>query len=203
MKQPEHLDIERLVKDIILPFCHIKRDVRLPSGERRFENDAEHSWSLALLAGCLAPLVDDQLDVGRVCQIATAHDVVEVFAGDTPVFSDNASLASKADREHQALRRIKQDFGHFPWLTEMIDEYKTLSSNEAKFVYALDKYIAVLFDYLDKGEYLREIKMTHKQYTVSLLTHREKAQAHSSVGAYYDQVRELLDGHPEYFHSKG
>jgi 5'-deoxynucleotidase YfbR-like HD superfamily hydrolase len=202
MKQPGHSDIERLVKGIILPFYHIKRDARIPEGERRFENDAEHSWSLAVLASCMAPLVDEQLNVGLVCQIATAHDLVEVFAGDTSVFAEEAVLGNKADREHRALERIRDDFKQFPWLGKMLGEYKSLASNEAKFVYALDKYITVLFDYLDEGKYLQEIQLTQVRYATSLANHRIKAQAHPAVGQYYDEIRTMLDSHPEYFHSE-
>ncbi len=43
MNKPTHEDIENLLRKIILPFYHIKRDMPLPVGERRWENDAEHS----------------------------------------------------------------------------------------------------------------------------------------------------------------
>lgn len=202
MNVTEHSEVERLVRDLVLPFYHIKRDIRLPIGEPRFENDAEHSWSLAVIACCFAPLIDSKLDVGRVCQLATAHDMVEVFAGDTSVFSGPVYIASKVDREHEALDVIKRDFSRFPWLYTMINEYKTRKSNEAKFVYALDKYVTVLFDYLDEGKYLRDLKMSHKEYTQHLSEHRQKAHQHSAVGSYYDKVRELLDAHPEYFYTE-
>jgi putative hydrolase of HD superfamily len=188
------------MRELILPFYHIQRDARVPVGERRLENDAEHSWSLAVLASCLAPLVDGELDVGRVCQIATAHDLVEVYAGDTSVFAQESRLTDKDHREAKALETIKTNFSQFPWLAEMIADYKQLASNEAKFVYALDKYITVLFDYLDEGKYLQEIKVTQTDYAASLSPHRTKAQVHAGIGHYYDEIRDLLDCHPEYFH---
>jgi putative hydrolase of HD superfamily len=195
-----HHEIERLMADLILPFHHIKRDITLPRGERRHENDAEHSWSLAFLAMCLAPVIDSELDTARVCQIATVHDIVEVFADDTSTFADATKQATKVEREQQALAKIQHDFPHFPGIVAVSLEYKELASPEARFVYALDKYVTVLFDYLDEGRYLKDIKMTHKRYVEHLTRHREKAQVHPTVGAYYDQVRRLLDEHPEYFY---
>jgi len=202
MRELDHSEIERLVRDLILPFYHIKREIPLPIGERRFENDAEHSWSLAVLACSIASVVDSELDVGKVCQIATAHDMVEVFAGDTSVFSQSDLLDSKDERERQALDKIKNEFNRFPWLADTISEYKTRRSNEAKYVYALDKYITVLFDFLDEGKYIKDLKMSHADYTRHFSVHRQKAHEHPAVAAYYDKVRDLLDLHPEYFYVK-
>jgi 5'-deoxynucleotidase YfbR-like HD superfamily hydrolase len=94
MAKPTHTDIEQLIKTIILPFYHVKRDMPLPAGERRWENDAEHSWSVALLACALAPEVDPQLDLGKIAQYAIAHDLVEVYADDTSTFATEQKLAS-------------------------------------------------------------------------------------------------------------
>ncbi len=195
-----HNQIEQLVKGLILPAHHILRDIRLPTGRPERENDAEHSWSLAVLAACLAPGLDSTLDVGRVTQLAVAHDMVEVVSGDTSVFAGREQLATKDEREHTALVQLARDYAHFPWLAGMITEYKERSTNEAKFVYALDKYLPVLYDLLDHGAYLREHGITHAEYDRMRTTHRQKAHTHSAVGEYYDQVLALIDAHTEFFH---
>ncbi|MGD8373628.1 MAG: HD domain-containing protein [Candidatus Woesebacteria bacterium] len=200
MNKPTHADIERLIRKIILPFYHVKRDRPLPIGERRPENDAEHSWSVAFLACALAPQIDPKLDVGKIAQYATAHDLVEVYANDTSVFASAEDLASKAAREELALKQITKEFAHFPWIIRTIEEYEHKDSNEAKFVYALDKYIAVTYDYIDEGKMFRDRKVSISQYDKSLEAHRQKAQSHTEVGKYYNEVRDLLDSHPEFFH---
>lgn len=68
------------------------------------------------------------------------------------------------------------------------------------FVYALDKYIAVAYDHIDEGKLFRERKVTLEEYNSSLESHRTKAHSHPSIGEYYDEVRHLLDQHPEFFH---
>jgi putative hydrolase of HD superfamily len=201
MAQPTHDDIERLLKTIVLPFCHIERDIPLPHSTRRFENDAEHSWSVAFLACALAPQIDPRLDLGKIAQYAIAHDLVEVYADDTSTFADAAELATKEEREAAALKRISHEFAHFPWIVRTIEEYEQKATDEAKFVYALDKYIPIVYDYLDEGRLFRERKITLKEYNQALKTHRRKAQSHPVIGQYYDEVRALLDAHPEYFHA--
>ena len=198
--RPTHEQIEQLVQNLILPAHHVLRDIRLPTGRPQRENDAEHSWSLAVLAASLAPQLDPALDVGHVTQLAVAHDMVEVTAGDTSVFAGANHLATKDAREHVALTKLKQDHAHFPWLAHMITEYKARITNEAKFVYALDKYLPVLYDWLDRGVYLREHGVSQADYSLMRTTHRVKAHAHPAVGQYYDHVLALLDQHPEYFY---
>lgn len=200
MAKPTHDHIEKLIRTLVLPFYHIKRDMPLPIGERRWENDAEHSWSLALVACALAPEVDSSLDVGKVCQFAVAHDLVEVYADDTSTFASEEQLATKAEREEQALRQIAKEFAHFPWIVQTIEEYERKDTNEARFVYALDKYIAVAYDYIDEGKLFRECSVTLAEYNKSLETHRVKAQSHPIIAEYYEAVRSLLDAHPEFFH---
>lgn len=203
MNKPTHTDLENLIRKIILPFYHVKRDMPLPLGERRQENDAEHSWSVAFLGCALAPQIDPKLDLGKIAQYATAHDIVEVYASDTSTFASEEELASKAEREEAALKRIEKEFAHFPWIVQTIEEYERRDTDEAKFVYALDKYIAVTYDYIDEGKLFQQRKVTLDEYNASLETHRKKAQSHPEVGKYYEEVRSLLDAHPEFFHVEG
>lgn len=202
MSKLTHAHIEQLLREIILPFYHVKRTIPIPVGERRRENDAEHSWSLALLACSLAPHIDDTLDIGKVCQFAIAHDLVEVYAGDTSPFGGTDHKISKTKREANALKRITKDFAHFPWIVQTITAYEHKDTPEAKFVYALDKYIAISFDYIDQGKFFKERQVTLDDYNKTLQSHRQKAHTHAGVAKYYDELRNLLDAHPEFFHQE-
>ncbi len=173
----------------------------LPIGERRHENDAEHSWALAFLASSLAPEVDPKLDVGKICQFAIVHDLVEVYAGDTPVHGTKEHILTKEAREAKAADRLTSEFAYLPWIASTILAYERKDTDEAKFVYAVDKYLPVFFDYLDKSRYFREKKTSLKAYNEELSEHRKKAHTHPEVGKYYDEVRTLIDSHPEYFYS--
>jgi len=50
----------------------------------RQENDAEHSWHLAVMAMTLYEYADNsKVDILRVLKMALVHDMVEIYAGDT------------------------------------------------------------------------------------------------------------------------
>lgn len=200
MPKPEHDDIEHLLRNLVLPFHQIKRAIKVPIGDRHYENDAEHSWSLALLACSLAPQVDVELDTGKICQFAMVHDLVEIYAGDTSTFASAEEHASKPAREAQAAQTIITEFKAFPWIGETIEAYERKDSNEALFVYAVDKYIAVMYDYIDEARLFRDKKVTLAEYNEGLKDHRKKAQAHPVIARYYDHVRSLMDQRPEYFY---
>mgnify|MGYP002967189012 FL=1 len=51
--------------------------------EDRKENDAEHSWHLAILAFMLEEYAAEPIDTLKVIKMVLLHDVVEIDAGDT------------------------------------------------------------------------------------------------------------------------
>jgi len=197
---PTHDDIETLVRGMVLPFYHVQRDTLLPLSNRRWENDAEHSWSVAFLACALAPQIDATLNVGLVAQFALAHDIIEIYADDTSPFDSHEKRSSKLARESAALDRLAVEYAHFPWIVETVKAYERKDTDEARFVGAIDKYITVLFDYIDEGRQLREYKLTHEAYAKSLETQRKKVHQHPGVAVYYEQIRALLADRPDFFH---
>ncbi|MCA9333865.1 HD domain-containing protein [Candidatus Saccharibacteria bacterium] len=202
MEKPTHEQVQGLIGEVVIPFYMVERDMLLPNmpeGRRRNENDAEHSWSVAMLACTLAPHIDEKLDVGLVAQFAIVHDLVEVFANDTSVWADSTALDSKENNEAKALEQLKQNFGHFPWLTETVEAYEAQESDEARYVRAIDKYIALCIRFMDGGEFYREKGITKHKFDKNLATHRVKAHGHKGVAEYYEAIRTLYEQHPEHF----
>lgn len=198
-QHPTTDQVVELVARLMLPFHEIKRQHKLPIGRRSRESDVEHSWTVSVLACALAPQISPHLDVGKIAQFALVHDLTEVYAGDTKIFSGlDTHRASKAERERDALYKLRQDYNAFPWLAGTIAEYESFESEEAKFVYAVDKYIAVVYDLLDHGAYLRQLGIDKPKYDEIMTTHRTKAHRHPGVGIYYDAVRKLIDEQPEF-----
>lgn len=202
MQKPTHDDVQELLAEIVLPFYLIERDMLLPSmpeGQRRNENDAEHSWSVSILACILARHIDPSLDIGLVSQFGMVHDLVEVYADDTSVWADDAALSSKATNEAAALEKIKSKFSHFPWLVETLEAYERQDCDEALYVRAIDKYIALCIRFMDGGEYYRAKGLTKEAFDKGLASHREKAHRHQGVAEYYERIRAEYDAHPEHF----
>jgi 5'-deoxynucleotidase YfbR-like HD superfamily hydrolase len=202
MSQPSVDDLKRLVTGVVFPFYRIERDIPIPFTAGRQENDAEHSWSLAFIACALAPEIDPGLDIGLVCQFATVHDLVELYAGDTSNFASEAKKAGKADREHKALERLTKEYKRFPWIAETIATYEKQESEEARFVKAVDKVIVLLFDYIEEGLFYHERKITTQEWRLKMQKHREKASKHPGAFKYYDELWNLLLANPNFFYQE-
>ena len=107
-------------------------------GERH-ENDAEHSWQLALMAVVLSEHASPEVDVLHVVKMLLVHDLVEIDAGDTFAF-DQAAVSTQREREEKAADRV---FGLLP--TDMAEEMRALweefelqATPEARFAKSLD-----------------------------------------------------------------
>jgi putative hydrolase of HD superfamily len=119
----------------------------------RFENTAEHSWHLAMMAMLLAEHANETVNVPRVVRMVLIHDIVEIDAGDTYYYDSVASL-DKAERERQAADRLfgmlpPDQGGEFRQLWEEFEECKT---PDARFATALDRFIPQLHNYYTRGK---------------------------------------------------
>src|SRR4028118_2016708 len=138
----------------------IFRRNRLLHGERR-ENDAEHSWHLALMAIILAEHADPPVDLLRVVKMVLIHDLVEIDAGDTFGY-DEAALLTQPERERLAADRIfgllPEDMSHE--MRAVWEEFEEKQTPEAKFAGALDRMGGVLPSYYNEGGCWREASVT-------------------------------------------
>jgi len=185
-------EVEKLIKQLVIPLYEVKRDMRLPIDNHRDENSAEHSWSLALLAGALAKKIDPTLDIGRVCQLAVVHDLLEVYAGDTSIW-DEQKISSKKAREAKAVKKIEASFAEFPWIIAMIKEYEAQKTPEAKFVNAVDKYLAIAVRYISEqsgGKFYKDKKVTREMYRKGVERSRQKVKSHPGLIEPFEEVLE-------------
>jgi putative hydrolase of HD superfamily len=118
---------------------NIGRQTYIADGSRK-ENDAEHSWHLALMAFVLADYANEPIDVLKTMKMVLLHDVIEIDAGDTYAY-DVEGNKSKRVRELKAADRI---FGLLPesqaWEYRALwDEFEEMETPEAKFANMLDK----------------------------------------------------------------
>ena len=116
----------------------ILRQTLLIDGSRR-ENDAEHSWHLAVMAQLLAEYAKDAPDVSRAIKMVTVHDLIEIYAGDTYAYDEEGSK-SKQEREKQAADRL---FGILPAdqgaeIRALWEEFDRRESADARYAACLD-----------------------------------------------------------------
>ncbi|MEG1651186.1 MAG: HD domain-containing protein, partial [Oscillospiraceae bacterium] len=84
---------------------NIFRKTLIIDGTRR-ENDAEHSWHIAVMAILLSEYCKDKsVDIMRAVKMALVHDLIEIYAGDTFAY-DEAGNSTKEERERDAADRL-------------------------------------------------------------------------------------------------
>ena len=133
--------------------------------ESRLENDAEHSWHLAVLAVLLGEYAAEKdLDLLRAVKMVLIHDLVEIDAGDTYVYDETAA-ATQADRERKAADRI---FNVLPpdqaaSIRALWDEFEARQTPEARYAAALDRLQPFLHNYYTRGKAWLEHGITSDQ----------------------------------------
>jgi putative hydrolase of HD superfamily len=132
----------------------------------RRENDAEHSWELAVMAVVLAEHAGSPIDLPRVVTMLLIHDIVEIDAGDTFLYDDEAA-STKAAREQRAADRL---FDLLPGdqaaqLRALWDEFEKLDTPEARFAKALDRLQPLLHNYYARGGTWRQPGVDHAKVT--------------------------------------
>lgn len=111
----------------------------------RRENDAEHSWHLALAAIVLAEHAREDVDRARVVELVVLHDLVEVYAGDVSLH-DTAGRVGQEEREVAAADRL---YALLPpeqgaRLRAAWDEFEAHVTPEARFARAMDRFQPLL-----------------------------------------------------------
>ncbi len=132
---------------------HIYRRTFLMDGSRT-ENDAEHSWHLAVMAMLLVEHAkEEQLDLLHIVKMVLIHDLIEIDAGDTYLYDEQAAQ-DKAEREQRAADRL---FAMLPdeqtrEFRALWDEFEEKETPEAKFATSLDRMQPLLHNYHTQGK---------------------------------------------------
>jgi putative hydrolase of HD superfamily len=142
---------------------YIQRRTKLFNSDRN-ENDAEHSWHLAMMAVVLAQHANHEIDVLKVVKMVLIHDIVEIDAGDTFIY-DNTKNHLNTDEERVAAERI---FGLLPAkqaeeLISIWEEFEAGETNEAKFAKSMDRLEPLLQNVSNNGGTWEEYHVDYKK----------------------------------------
>ncbi|MGF9697969.1 HD domain-containing protein [Paenibacillus sp. MABNR03] len=163
----------------------IERRTRIIHGERR-ENDAEHSWHLAMMALVLKSHASKDVDILKVIKMLLVHDLVEIDAGDTFAY-DTVGYTDKYDREIKAAHRL---FGMLPeaQAEELLNlwlEFEAKETDEAQFASSLDRLQPLIHNYQNEGDTWQKYNITSEQV---LNRNREIANASDTLWTYAQQI---------------
>jgi putative hydrolase of HD superfamily len=154
------------IVDFVLELDKLKGVTRKtrPLGLERYENSAEHSWQIALLAAAMAPYAESPVNVERVVCMLLVHDIGEIDTGDT-IFYAEEGLAERKAGERAAVTRI---FGMLEepqrsmfmslWL-----EFEENTTAEARFAHAADRAMPVMLNLANNGQSWRENGITYER----------------------------------------
>lgn len=142
---------------------YIQRKTKLFNSDRN-ENDAEHSWHLAVMAIVLAGHSNVPVDVLKVVKMVLIHDIVEIDAGDTFIY-DTRKSHTNTDDERLAANRI---FGMLPaeQASELIaiwEEFEAGETSEAKFARAMDRLEPLLQNSSNSGGTWKEFGVKYEK----------------------------------------
>ena len=140
--------------DFLLEIDKVKNILRMTSiadGSRR-ENDAEHSWSLAMMVFLFAEYMEEEIDLLKVVKMVLIHDVIEIYAGDTFCF-DAVAMEDKEERELASADKIfglldKDQELEFRSLWE---EFEACQTREAEYAAMLDRLHPFIMNYVNEG----------------------------------------------------
>ena len=127
------------------------------SGGGRNENDAEHAWHMAVMSYILKEYANEKIDIARTMIMCLIHDIVEIDAGDTYAYDDEAKK-TQSDREQKAKNRI---FSILPdeqasEMKAIFDEFEANETAEARFAHAMDNIQPILLNNSNSGSDWKE-----------------------------------------------
>lgn len=164
------------------------------SGNGRNENDAEHAWHMAIMAYLLQEYSNEKIDVAKVMLMCLIHDIVEIDAGDTYAYDQEALKTQKA-REDAAKERI---FSLLPddqkeELISLFDEFEAYETAESKFAHAMDNVQPLMLNNSNEGSDWREHKTK-----ASLVYGRQGKTALGSKVLFEEVVDKIIKKNIEY-----
>jgi len=162
------MDTEDLIRQVefikeIDKIKFIQRKTKL-IGSNRHENDAEHSWHLAMMTLVLAQHADKPVNILRVLKMVLIHDLVEIDAGDTFIY-DTEKNHTNTDQERLAAKRI---FGILPdhqaeEFLAIWEEFELGTSDDAKFARAMDRFEPLLQNTSNDGGTWAEFNVPYEK----------------------------------------
>jgi putative hydrolases of HD superfamily len=186
------------LQTLLIQFAEVERLIHFPDrkNQDRFENDAEHSYNLAIAAWYLSSFFP-HLDRDKLIRYALAHDLVEVYAGDEmAVGRTDIAEKAKSVREAAALQRLEKEWSDFSDFTSHIRDYEKRADSESKFIYALDKLMPMMLNIITNGKTWKTYKLGREAV---LQAKDSKVPISPEINELWHVFRKQILENPDYF----
>lgn len=169
----------------------ILRQTHLSGSEER-ENDAEHAWHLALMTYLLSDYANEKIDVFRTVMMVLVHDLVEIDAGDTYAYDEEAKTTEK-ERERHAADRI---FGILPddqgkAFRALWDEFEAYETPEARFAHVMDNFQPMLLNRANDGKDWERHGVSRGQ------VEKRNEKTHTGSEEIWQYMKEIIEEYTE------
>ena len=147
----DRLDMQLMFTAEIDKMTSVLRRTMLLDKSRR-ENDAEHSWHIAVMALLFEEYASEPVDIGHAIKMCVVHDLIEIYAGDTFAY-DVEGNKSKAEREEKAADRL---FALLPeeqgaYIRALWEEFDRMETADSKYAACLDRIQPFFHNTLTEG----------------------------------------------------
>ena len=120
------------------------------NGGERVENSAEHSWHLAMACWAFAELLQDDFDTAKLIKLALIHDLGEMDAGDTFLYSKDRSKAHI--KERRCVEKVDSHPGNpIADIAELWEEQEAGDTKEARLLKVIDRLLPFLHNISSQG----------------------------------------------------
>ena len=153
----------------------------------RCENDAEHSWHIAVMALLFEEHAAEKVDIRHAVEMLLVHDLVEIYAGDTFAY-DTEGYKDKAEREAAAAEKL---FSILPGeqgqkIRELWEEFESRRSPDARYADCLDKLQPFFHNIMTEGHTWRNT------YSGKRTTRKQVAARMSVLEGFMPEVHKWI-----------
>ncbi|MEM7792764.1 MAG: HD domain-containing protein [Verrucomicrobiota bacterium] len=127
-----------------------------PIGLERYENSAEHSWHVSLLALLLKDYANENIDIDKVIRMLLIHDLGEIDGGDKIIYS--SEIDEQKEIEAKGLRRLLSSLEDEK-AAEYFDlwiEFEAGKTPESKYAKSIDRIPPLLHNIHGNGHSWKE-----------------------------------------------
>lgn len=163
----------------------VQRRTYINAGER-LENSAEHSWHLAMACWSIAKSFRLDVSEERLLKLALVHDLGEIDAGDTFLYSNARDSAHETER--QCVKRLERHPGNAVTnLAALWEEQETGSSKETQLLKAVDRLLPFLHNISSQGKTWKELGIRKSQVI----------NAHAFIEQDFPEIHDWMIDHIE------
>lgn len=180
-------------------FATVKRTIGYRP--QHLENDAEHSYQLALVCWNANQQYSLALSDELILKYALVHDIVELYAGDVDAYGDQKQIAMKSQNEAESFQKLKQNYNMFSDMLHFIEQYEHRADAESQLVHMMDKFLPNINIYNAKSDAYKTRKIDFESWKQWLYCKINLESLDPKLKKIFEESVTMVEEHREVFYS--